>query len=235
MLGRGMSQVATVDGCPVFSLPLPAGCGSPHVTFFRSDLDIDVDGSPRAYGPGNLGEDYTANAGRSGSWWGIVTGADGKPIIQGAHDPAPGFYVSTTSLQDPEQPRTSPLRYVDADEIPFIVLPGGHFAEWGIKLGDLAWVQKLDGGVPVAACAAIFADAGPRDKLGEGSPALARALGINPDPKRGGTSSKRIQFYVFAGSGTGRPMSGEEIDARVRAKLLPALRSLGGLSTPIRG
>ena len=229
-----MSQVATVDSCPVYSLSLPKGCGATHSVLFRADLDIDVDGSPRAYGPGNMGEDYTANAGRPGNWWGVVTGKDGKPIVQGANDPAPGCYVSTTSLQDSDQPRTSPRRYVNADEIPFIVLPAGRFADWGIRMGDLAWVQKIQEGMPVAACAAIFADAGPRDKMGEGSPALAEALSINPDPRRGGTSTRCVQYFVFAGSGTGCPMSAQEIDRRVRA-MLPALRSLGGFATPIKG
>lgn len=38
-----------------------------------------------------------ANAGRPDNWWGIVT-RHGEPVIQGANDPAPGCYVSTTSL-----------------------------------------------------------------------------------------------------------------------------------------
>jgi len=35
---------------------------------------------------------------------------------------------------------------------------------------------------------AIYADIGPKNHLGEGSIALAEALGIPSDPKRGGTS-----------------------------------------------
>jgi hypothetical protein len=32
-----------------------------------------------------------------GNWWALVT-RNGRPIVQGADDPAPGFYVSTTTL-----------------------------------------------------------------------------------------------------------------------------------------
>lgn len=225
--------IDTVEGIPVFCQALLPGCGARSAIFFRADLDIDVDGSPRAYGPGNMGEDYTANAGRPGSYWGVVTGANGVPIIQGATDPAPGYYISTTSLQDVAYARENPDRYVDADHVPFIVLPNGRFAKWGIRLGDLAWVQKIHEGVAVAGCAAIFADAGPRDKLGEGSPALAKGLNVNADPRRGGTSDHVIQYFVLAGSGDGRPHDASEIDRRVRTALLPALRQMGGLATSI--
>ena len=33
----------------------------------------DADGSPRAYCPGNKGLDFTANAGKEGHWYGVVT------------------------------------------------------------------------------------------------------------------------------------------------------------------
>jgi len=49
-------------------------------------------------------------------------------------DPAPGFYVSTTSLEKTTVVRKDPLRYVNAEAINLIVLPGG------LKLGDFAVV-----------------------------------------------------------------------------------------------
>jgi hypothetical protein len=58
-------------------------------------------------------------------WVGVVTGDDGEPVIQNRTDPAPGFYVSTTSLEDPRQAVTNPSRYVDATKIPYIVIPDG--------------------------------------------------------------------------------------------------------------
>jgi hypothetical protein len=63
-------------------------------------------------------------------WVGVVTGDDGEPVIQNRTDPAPGFYVSTTSLEDPRQAVTNPSRYVDATKIPYICHPGR-------RLGDI--------------------------------------------------------------------------------------------------
>ena len=45
---------------------------------------------------------------------------------------------------------------------------------------------------------AIYADIGPRFQLGEGSIALAKALGINADPKRGGTEEKMLYEVYLA-------------------------------------
>src|SRR5262252_6322375 len=70
--------------------------------FYKAGLNVDADGSPHAYHPDGIsGLDYLGNAGRPGHWWALVTDdgkPSGNPIIQTANDPAPGFYVSTTSL-----------------------------------------------------------------------------------------------------------------------------------------
>ena len=222
-----MSQIATQNGIPIFKEPLPPGCGATDVVFFRAPMASDVDGSKTAYGPHNSGTDYTANAGEPNHWWAVVCGREGQPII------VDGYYVSTTSLQDPAYPADDRRRYVDAQAIPFIVLPAAHFKAWDAKLGDLAWVQRLDNDHNVLdECAAIFADAGPN--VGEGSAALLRKLGGNPDPRRGGIAEARVQVFVFCGSGIERPLPEEAIEQRARA-VLPALRALKGLSAPIVG
>ena len=222
-----MSQIATDHGIPIFKEPLPPGCGATSVVFFRAPMASDVDGSETAYGPHNSGTDYTANAGEPNHWWALVCDKNGQPII------VDGYYVSTTTLQDPAYPVADRRRYVDADVIPFIVLPAAHYKAWGIKPGDVAWVQRLDNEHNVLdECAAIFADAGPA--VGEGSAALLRKLGANPDPRRGGIAEARVQVYVFCGSGIERPLPEGAIDRRARA-LLPALRSLKGLAAPIVG
>jgi hypothetical protein len=46
---------------------------------------------------------------------------------------------------------------------------------------------------------AVFADEGPSSIIGEASYATARALGINPDPKIGGTDSP-VTYIVFTGT-----------------------------------
>jgi len=173
--------------------------------FYQSGMMIDADGAPNAYHREDEGLCYLANAGRPGNWWGIVTDDDGEPVIQGDDDPFPGYFVSTTSLQDQTLDVTDPHRYVNASEVPYFVLPGGMGA--GARIGDFGLAyntknQRLE--------YAIFADVGPRDKLGEGSIALAHALGIPFSSKRGGVRDGVI-YLVFPDSGARRPRSVEEI------------------------
>jgi hypothetical protein len=62
---------------------------------------------------------------------------------------------------------------VDADKIPYIVLPGGGFAsELGLEQGDIAAVI-FEGQVTFA----LVADEGPKCKIGEGSIQLHEELG----------------------------------------------------------
>lgn len=149
--------------------------------YFTAGMTINADGSPRAYHPNGRGLDYLANAGGPGYWWGIAVDSNGKPYVQRASDPAPGYYVSTTALTNPGYAVRDPRRYVDSEKVPFIVIPGG--ITWA-KLGQKARVTY--GGKTVDA---IVADIGPAAKIGEGSIALANALGIPSDPKRGGVTS----------------------------------------------
>ncbi len=175
--------------------------------FFRGDLAVDADGAPKAYHPTDdkIALDYKAN----GFPWAVVR-VDGKPWIQGPNDPAPGYYVSKTSLEDKTKNETDPLRYVNAEEIPYIVLPPVVKKKCEIKLGDLAVVINKQKG---KSSYAIFADIGPKDKLGEGSIALANALEVKKNPKTGGPSVKLI-YIVFPGSGDGKPKSLEEINSK---------------------
>jgi hypothetical protein len=46
---------------------------------------------------------------------------------------------------------------------------------------------------------AVVGDTGPTQIIGEGSYGLAKALGINPDAKNGGTDSG-VTFIVFTGT-----------------------------------
>jgi len=93
--------------------------------FFESSLSIDADGAPNAYHPDNLGLDDLANAGAPGSWSGLAADKSGDPFIQGPNDPFPGYYVSATDLSGATKAANDPTRYVDASQIPYIVLPEG--------------------------------------------------------------------------------------------------------------
>lgn len=153
---------------------------------FFGGMNINADGSPHAYHPDkSKGLDYLANAGSPGNWWGIAADSNGRPYIQRDIDPAPGYYVSTTALQNEFFSPSNPRRYVDSEKVPFIVLPSNFPVK--IPLGRKCRVTDQQKFISVEA---IYADVGPRFSLGEGSIALAKALGVNPDPKRGGTDRK---------------------------------------------
>ena len=73
---------------------------------------------------------------------------------------------------------------------------------------------------------AIFADVGPHGKIGEGSIALARALGLDDNPRRGGTGNPGIAYLVFprSGLGQGKLRTAKEI----RGSALKVFREWGG-------
>ena len=121
-------------------------------------------------------------------------------------DPAPGFYISTTSLEDSSVDREDPRRYVNAESVNFFVLPGK--LGLGAKLGDLGVIIRPD---QSDYDYAVYADVGPASKIGEASIALADALGIPSSPKNGGTAHG-IVYIVFPGSQQGWPLSQAEID-----------------------
>jgi hypothetical protein len=178
--------------------------------FYESGLMIDADGAYHAYHPdGKSGLDYLANAGHPGNWWALVTDngqPNGRPVIQTAADPAPGFYISTTSLEDLNCDRKDPRRYVNSEAVNFIVLPGR--LGLGAKLGDFAVVIRPATGVYDYA---VYADVGPANKIGEASIALAAALGVPSSPKSGGVGHG-IVYIVFPSSAQTWPLSQPEID-----------------------
>jgi hypothetical protein len=192
--------------------------------FFVAGMQIDADGAPRAYHPNGSppGLDFLANAGHPGNFFGVVTDRHGNPVVQSARDPAPGFFVSPTSLQNPDRAAEDPRRYVDASTIPYIVLPALVRDKGGARLGDFATVRRRSNG---KVSHAIYADGGPAGKIGEGSIALAEALGLPSSPKHGGTNEKDIVYVLFAGSGNGCPRTKSEISATGK-KLL---KDWGGL------
>jgi len=189
---------------------------------FQSGMYVDADGAPNAYGPHNRGLDFTANAVRGGRFLSVATHPDGKPVIQRSGR-FKGFYVSTTSLHNAAGSPTTPGTYVDARKIPYIVLPPEFMNQFGVALGDLAMVTNQRNG---KSSFAIFADVGPHGKIGEGSVALAHALGINDDPRHGGTGNSSIAYLVFpkSGLGPGKLRSEKEI----RKSALRAFRRWGG-------
>lgn len=185
---------------PVWQLP------DSQAFFFVSGMAIDADGAPNAYNPDDTGLDELANAGEPGHWDGIITDREGNPLIQREADPFPGYYISCTSLSDETKKFTDPTGYVDASKIPYVVLPEDVADRGGARLGDFAVVMNLRNG---KSSFAIYADIG---TLGEGSVALADALGIRSDARHGGASDG-ILYLLFPGSGNLRPRTNGEIQS----------------------
>lgn len=167
-----------------------------------SGLQIDADGAARAYGPPPLrGLDYLGNAHTNphdltSPWCGVVLDKAGKPVVQGSNEPAPGYYVSPTALGDPSFSLYTPRRYVDSESVPYLAVPP-DLIKLGCKLGDLAYAAH-NGTISWG----IIADIGPRRKVGEGSIALAAALGIPSSPRNGGVGNG-VSCVVFLKSSKG--------------------------------
>lgn len=193
---------------------------SKNVFIVTSGFMIDADGSPKAYHKDNIKAlDYLGNAGKPGNWWALITDnkkSNGNPIIQSTNDPAPGFYVSMTSLQDNTKNYKGPNRYVNSETIPYIAIPPKFSQDF--KLGDIALVINKKNN---KRCFAIFADTGPGNKIGEGSIYLAEQLGLKSSPKNGGASSD-IVFILIKNSGKRKVLSKEEIQEIGKAKLTDA-------------
>jgi hypothetical protein len=105
---------------------------------------------------------------------------DGYPCRYGPSDGLRnGYFISSTTLENSTAARAdgcAPHRYLDAENVPFIVLPKGGFGK--VQIGDVAIVWHKDRVVY-----AIVGDAGPATKLGEASIALnAKLLGKFGEP-----------------------------------------------------
>ncbi|MBL7814825.1 MAG: hypothetical protein JNL70_07440 [Saprospiraceae bacterium] len=206
---------------------------------YTSGAAICVDGAPNAYAPNDGGSDATAAAGhnqgdvrtyKKGSngkfllmgeekvpdtfyedtaWWGVVTGADGKPLVK-ADGPFKGYYISTTSYVYSGQRDDVQERYVNANIVPYSVLSEVSRKALGLKLGDLVHVKNTKNGKEkwTAYLETRFAD----DKIGEVSGAAANALGINSDPRVGGVGGGLV-FTFYPNTA---PLSNFKNDAEAR-------------------
>ncbi|HEV2577597.1 MAG TPA: hypothetical protein VGU25_10335 [Acidobacteriaceae bacterium] len=112
-------------------------------------MDVDVDGAPRAYGPpGSDALDYLSNAHSRGRPRAPIVGymvedePPHRPVVQGPHDPAPGYYVSQTAFADESvENERDPRKYVDATAINYVVL-GKKARRMGARLGDFVAVYS---------------------------------------------------------------------------------------------
>jgi hypothetical protein len=87
---------------------------------------------------------------------------------------------------------------IAADETPYFVIPIGKPAnakQRGIEIGQVAAVIYRN-----QVCYAVFLDeCGDKTLIGEASIATAKLLGVDPDPKTGGTDGP-VTYIVFTGA-----------------------------------
>lgn len=86
---------------------------------------------------------------------------------------------------------------IDAETVPFIVVPPLIIkGVLGIVMGCLAQVTNTRNG---KSCMAVVADSGPSKKIGEISPACAKAIGVDPNPNTGGEEKPVIFYELWPG------------------------------------
>ena len=196
--------------------------------FYTSGMTIDADGSYRAFHSiSSKGTDDLKNAGHPGNWWGLVTDSGeptGRPVVQGPKDPAPGFYISQTGIEDTSKGNKDPRRYADADRIPYIVLSGASSQNPGATFGDYAVVYNR---ANKTFAYAMYGDHWPTPKVGEGSIALAKALGIPASARDGGIDAG-VTFLVFPKSRT-KPWHSDETDAELHQEAEKVFAAWGGI------
>jgi len=158
---------------------------------FQTKMDVDVDGAPNAYGPPDKPTlDTLRNAQLKNDPTqivGFVLDENKQPVVQGARDPYPGYYISTTAFCDhcDGDNERDPARYIDATKVNYVVL-GSFGHRRGVRLGDLAAVHCSRTNRTVFA---VVGDDG-NQSGGEGSLHLLQALGYPFVDGRDGTAPR---------------------------------------------
>jgi hypothetical protein len=181
-----------------------------------------------------LCRDYWTQAKASGNYSGVrIVGflADSHgPVVQSAGDPLPNeAYVTTTSLTIPGTPERTQRHYVDASQIPYVVLSPAYARAHGLVLGDLVLVyrprtERYAFGVYGDCCS-----------LGEASVRLHQDIGNDPIVVRGGTRrAKRgigdaVVFVAFPGRHTNPTVDAAAWRDEIRLSGEAALAAWGGL------
>lgn len=177
---------------------------------FIADADINADGANGqnglkvAYTNKDNGSELLANGGMKivdgvvvpkNDWAKdiVIMEPNGKTIRVFDH----GMIASKTAYHFPGYRLDDPNAYVDSEEIPSITVPPLIITKTpvgDIILGAKCFVRNAKTGQ----CAwGIVNDVGPRNKNGEISIAMARAIGVNPSPKTGGVDTKSIEYHIY--------------------------------------
>lgn len=118
---------------------------------------------------------------------------------------------------------------LNSETLPFVVVPLPssiwNYKDTGLRGGDVVVMLKGDKMV-----FGVVGDLGPKEIIGEASYAAAVALGINPHPSTGGTSSG-VTYITFPGKKVS-PIESKEEAVRVGTAAAKAFLGIQGGSTP---
>lgn len=173
--------------------------------YFTADADIDADGANGQYGAkpayviGDKGSEYLANGGllkngRIGQPWArdifILGRTDQPKVFPG------GVLASKTWYKHANKEADDPAAYLDSETEPYVVVPPLIIQSVkGVVRGCKArvtWKKK--------SVWAVVGDKGPRNKIGEVSISLARALGLHSSPRTGGLDRPEIFYELWPGT-----------------------------------
>lgn len=174
---------------------------------WMADADVDADGANgqngkrAAYMVNDKGSELLANGGmamRDGrvicahSWARdvVLLGVDGEPMIFSG-----GIVASTTWYRYLGKKANDPAAYVDSETVCYIVVPPliiQHTA--GIVRGCRGRMTYSGQSVEC-----VVADKGPRNRIGEASIAACRAVGLDANPRSGGTEKPEVLYEIWPG------------------------------------
>ncbi len=129
----------------------PSPSAQDDFTLLAHRMDVDVDGAPNAYGPpgshtlDNLRDAHYRRR-REGEIVGYLTEDDHPtvPILQGPHDPYPGYYISQTAFTDPARSPTPATPAATSTPRASITSSSATKpANEGARLGDFVTVTTL--------------------------------------------------------------------------------------------
>jgi hypothetical protein len=175
--------------------------------FFTADADIDADGAngqngaPPAYKFDDTGTEFLANGGMKiingkvvcAKPWArdiVILDTDNQPKVFPG-----GIIASLTWYRHPGKPRNDPAAYVDAETVPYIVVPSLIIQETaGVVRGCKARVSWKGTSVDC-----VVADKGPSGRIGELSIAAAREIDLPSSPRNGGTETPEVFYELWPG------------------------------------
>jgi hypothetical protein len=195
-----MRLLGTIQGSQIWEDP----DGRVH---FVADADIDADGAngqnggQPAYQVGDAGSEALANGGMRMQDGRVVCAHDwARSIVILGPDNEPkefpgGIIASKTWYRYRDKPMNDPAAYVDAETVPYIVVPRLIVQETaGVVRGCRARVEWNGRSVDC-----VVADRGPAMKIGEISIAAARALGAPSNPRHGGVDDATVRYELWPG------------------------------------